>query len=191
MNLAFSSTEVYIKKTNIKKTWEKIYQECFGLRKNFSDINIPKKYDPKKHFPVIVAKGLTIKEVVKGMKFRVDSGTHELATINSRSDRTAKNGDYIVLFFKNIEADEELKGLSAQQLEAISHKGITWIERLLLEVLYYNITKKHLDCYNRTLCSGSRPIQSIFWNGIDGVLVSRWCYPDAGYKWLRSRTAIT
>ena len=175
----------------IIKTWEHIYQEWFGLKKDFSKIIIPKKYDPQKYFVVIVAKGLTYKQVILSMhkKFRVSLKFDELFNRSFQDDdRSADNNDYLVLFNRRIEADEELKLLTSEQLEDMGHKGITLFERLLLEVFYFNETREHLDCKKKTICTGSGR-HLIYWSGIDGILVLDWTY-DAGYEWCRPRTAI-
>jgi hypothetical protein len=67
-----------------------------------------------------------------------------------------RKGDYTVYFRDRVEADEELKSKSADDLSREGIKGITLEERLVLEIDYFNKTGKHLDIENVTLCSGSR-----------------------------------
>jgi hypothetical protein len=181
----------------IKATWQRIYKKWFGLQKDFSDLQVPEHYDPRKHFAVIVAQGLTMNQVVAVMKkrFKVYLYKEDLDASVIHNDRDAKNGDYIVLFNKNVEADEEFKNLSANQLKTINHKGITLMERLLLEILYFDRTKKHLDTSNWTLCSGSRYsdgyVPYVSWHSGYGELCVYWC--DSGYSrdYLRSRTVVS
>lgn len=146
--------------------WKKIYKKWFNLEKDFSNLQIPKNYDPKKHFAIIVAKGLTIKEVIIAIRnffsvylyveyFHIEN-IEDLDKNICQNDRTTEVGDYVVLFNKNVEADKEFVNLSANRLKVINHKGITLMERLLLEILYSDKTKKHLDIENKTLCAGSR-----------------------------------
>jgi hypothetical protein len=71
------------------------------------------------------------------------------------SDRTSKKS-YSIKVKANVEADEELKNLSAHDLKEKGIKGITLLERLVLEKDYFLKTGKHLDSDNITLCSGSR-----------------------------------
>ena len=59
-------------------------------------------------------------------------------------------------FKKNVEADEDLKNLSADDLKEKGEKGITLRERLIMELDYFKETGKHLDIRSSTLCSGSR-----------------------------------
>ena len=177
----------------IKETWKSIYREWFGLEKDFSNFYIPKHYDLNKNFSIIVPRELSISSCVDGIakKNLLNSYSTNLDERIIRNNRTSQNGDYIVLFKKNIEADEEFKNFSANQLEAVYHNGITLMERLLLGVLYFYETKKQLDVVNKTLCSGSRDLCGnvplvyyyegieIDWYGINGSS------PD-----LRSRVVI-
>ena len=75
-----------------------------------------------------------------------------------KDERHPKNGIYAVWFRDCVEADEELKNLSANMLreQEPKIKTITVIERQMLELVYYMETGKHLDIHNWTLCSGSR-----------------------------------
>jgi len=181
----------------IKATWQGLYKRWFGLQKDFSDLQVPENYDPRKHFAVIVAQGLTMNQVVVGMKkrFKVSLYEEDLDASVVHNDRTAENGDYIVLFNKNVEADEEFKNLSANQLKTMSHEGITLLERLLLEVLYFDRTKKHLDISNWTLCSGSRNsdgyVPFVHWLSSDGKLRVSWDDPVCSHVFLRSRSVVS
>lgn len=71
------------------------------------------------------------------------------------SDRTSKKA-YSIKVKANVEADENLKKLSANDLKEKGIKGITLLERLVLEKDYFLKTGKHLDIGNVTICAGSR-----------------------------------
>lgn len=181
----------------IKSTWQKIYKDWFGLKKDFSEIQTPQQYDPQKHFAIIVANGLMMKDIViaMGKKFKVYLYTENLDKDVNQNDRTAEGGDYIVLFERNIESDEEFKNFSANQLKTMNHKGITLMERLLLEVLYFNETKKHLDINNITLCSGSRyddgNVPNVNWNSDNDKLNVNWYNSGNSNDNLRSRVEVS
>ncbi|MFA5644142.1 MAG: hypothetical protein WC928_01285 [Patescibacteria group bacterium] len=181
----------------IKSTWQRIYKKWFGLEKDFSDLQVPEHYDPRKHFAVIVAQGLTKNQIVAEMrlKFKVSLHKEDLDTSVNHNDRDAKNGDYIVLFNRNIEADEEFKDFPADQLKVMNHKGITLMERLLLEILYFDRTKKHLDISNRTLCTGSRYsdgyVPRVRWCSSGGGLGVGRCSPGFSDYGLRSREVVS
>lgn len=186
-----------IQKKDPRKVWGKIYKEWFDLEKDFSNLKIPKHYNSKKHFLVIVAQGVAINHVFSAIrkKFEVYLYAEDLNYNVKQNDRTAEGGDYIVLFKRNIEADEEFKNLSANQLKTAGHKGITLTERLLLEVLYFTKTKKHLDIVNWTLCSGSHDadgrVPHVSWNSDYDELYVDWYYPAYSYDLLRSRAVVS
>ena len=73
-----------------------------------------------------------------------------------KNDRDPRNGAYVAWFRDRVEADEELRSVSAVQLEKDGISGITLLEREVMEYDYFNRTNGHLDINNMTLCSGSR-----------------------------------
>lgn len=181
--------------SDIKSVWTRIYKRYFNRRVNLVDVIIPDHYDPEKHFCVIVAKGITMNEVVKGLRklFTVSLYNEDLDANVTANDRIADK-DYAILFNKNIEADEEFKNLSANQLKEKSISGITLLERLLLEALYFSITLEHLDVNNVTLCCGSRysggSIPPVDWHSDDSKLRVSWYGPDFANDRLRARVAV-
>jgi len=181
----------------IKAIWQKIYKQWFNLEKDFSAFKVPENYDPKKHFAVIVSQGLTMNEIIVAMrkKFKVYLYTENLDENVNQNDRTLEGGDYIVLFNRNVEADKEFKNISANQLKTMSHKGITLMERLLLEVFYFNETKKHLDIDNVTLCSGSRCsggyVPHVHWDSDGDEVNVYWYDSDDSDDNLRSRAVVS
>ena len=94
-----------------------------------------------------------------------------------------------------MEADESNKNLSANQLAKRNHKGITLLERLLLEMGYFLATGKHLDEKNVTLCTGSRDsvggVPYVYWNSDDRKVYVRWYHPGDSDGGLRSRSAVS
>lgn len=112
-------------------------------------------------------------------------------TVNDRDPN--KTGSYVVSFAANVEADENLRNLSANQLAEQGVKGITLLERLILELAYFLTTGKHLDQINITLCSGSRRsdggVPLVHWRVDDRLLCVFWSYPDLARDHLRTRAA--
>jgi len=144
-------------KENFLSDWVNFYQEVFNLKVDLSGIKIPAK---RKGFDrlIIVAQGMTpqklydkCKELFPCWKY-TDKNLDEIVS----SERTSKNDPYAVWFRDRVEADEELKNLSANQLKDRSILGITLEERFLYELKYFKETGKHLDIQNITLCAGSR-----------------------------------
>lgn len=97
-------------------------------------------------------------------------------------------------FAHNIEADEELKSLSADDLKEKGIESITLRERLLMELQYFNETGKHLDIDNWTLCAGSRnsggSVPCLLWLADHCRLCVRWSNPGTRYPHLRARAAV-
>ncbi len=184
-------------KNEILTIWQKIYYEWFGMEIDISDFQIPENYNPEKHFLVLVAKDITINTVVKAMKkrFNVYLYTEDLNSDVTKNDRSSEGGHYLVLFNKNVEADEEFKNMSTNDLAKKGHKGIILLERLLLEVLYYSETKEHLDINNWTLCSGSRnsggDVPHVNWCSGNVKLFVNWYDSDYFYVGLRSRVVVS
>lgn len=94
-------------------------------------------------------------------------------------------------FKANIEADENLKNLSADDLKKKKIKGITLRERLLLELQYFKTTGEHLDIDNITLCSGSRysdgSVPDVYWSSFFRRLYVGGYGSDVTYPNLRAR----
>lgn len=107
------------------------------------------------------------------------------------SDRTTKKA-YSFQVKANIEADENLKNLSVNDLRKKGIVGITLLERLLLEIDYFKKIGKHLDLENVTLCSGSRRsggnVPSVDWS--DDRLEVFWFSTDFARGVLRTREVV-
>ncbi len=110
------------------------------------------------------------------------------------NDRHPKSGVYTVKMRRRIEADEEFKNLSADQLKERGHSGITLLEQLLLFLGYYVTTKQYLDVENWTLCSGSRYsvdyVPYVHWDPSHRRLYVSWTHRGYRYDDLRSREAV-
>jgi len=73
----------------------------------------------------------------------------------NKNDRNPRKDSYVVSFRRSVEADEENRNLSTDDLKNRGDKGITLLERLLLELGYFAATGQHLDIESVTLCAGS------------------------------------
>ncbi|MBU1173475.1 MAG: hypothetical protein KKD44_28240 [Proteobacteria bacterium] len=106
-----------------------------------------------------------------------------------KSDRSGK---YEIDFKPNIEADEDYKNMSANEIKEKGIRGITLEERLLLELQYFRETGKHLDINDWTLCAGSRYsdgcIPAVYW--FYDKLKVNYYRPDSHYDCLRARAAV-
>ena len=97
-------------------------------------------------------------------------------------------------YFKDdVEADDEYKNMSADELDEKGIQGITLRERLIMELQYFNETGNHLDIENITLCSGSRNsdgnVPSVDWDTGNREVYVGYYGPDRSDPCLRARTA--
>ena len=110
-----------------------------------------------------------------------------------RSERTGKDGAYAVWFRDTVEADEDLRNLSANSLDKKGIPGIILEERFLMELKYFKEIGGHLDIKNITLCSGSRfsdgSVPRVDWHS--GGLGVGWCNPGDSGDNLRSRREVS
>ncbi len=180
-------------KNEILTIWQKIYYEWFGMEIDISDFQIPETYNPEKHFLVLVAKEISISAVVLAIekRFNIYLCAEGLDT-SMKSDRSPQYGSYLILFNCNIEIEQ---GLSAKDLVKKGHKGITLLERLLLEILHYSKTKQHLDIDNWILCFGSCDYEGFIpilrWDSVDNCLDFAWEIFDNPHSVLCSRFVVS
>ncbi len=104
-----------------------------------------------------------------------------------------RNGDYMIEFADNIEADEYTRYWSAKEVKERGIQGITLSERLKMEIEYFKKTGKHLDNENITLCTGSHDndngVPKVNWDS-DRLDVG-WYDSDCSNNDLRTRVVIT
>jgi len=177
-------------------TWQKFYKKVFeGVVVDFSNIHIPER-PGKDWWLIIVAKGMTPERLFQKCREKfgawkwTDDGLDKIVI----SDRTAKSWHYAIWVKANVEADEEFRNMSANQLKEQGHNGITLEERLVLELFYFWKTKKHLDIQNWTLCTGSRcsdgRVPGVGWRD-DGKLDVSGCNSGNAHDRLRSRQVVS
>ena len=173
------------------KEWQTLYRELFGQEKDFSALKIPERKEGVTRL-IVVAQGMNpnrifnkLKELMPAWKYRDN--------LDSITSIRKTDQDYAVWIRDRVEADEELKNKSVNELE--QSKSITLEERLLLEIKYFRETGKHLDVENITFCAGSRDsggsvpfVDWRRWRG--GVNVDRYNPGNAGGDF-RSRLVVS
>ncbi len=116
-----------------------------------------------------------------------------LDNVVRKNDRDPRAGAYVAWFRDRVEADEELKNLSALNIEEKKIPGITLLEREVMEYDHFNRTGGHLDINNITLCTGSRygdgHVPLVDWRG--GEMDVYGCLPRYADGNLRSRQQFT
>ena len=174
--------------------WADFYKEVFGLELDFSGIVVPER-KPGFDRLLVIAQGMTpqrlfdkCKELFPSWKY-MDEHLDEVI----KSDRTSQNGHYAIWVRDRVEADEENKNLSADDLKKRNSAEITLEERTLYELKFFKETGKHLDIKNWTLCPGSRgsdgDVPSAGW-GDDGFRVY-WYYTVDHSDRCQSRSVVS
>lgn len=187
-------SKMFVPAGNTLAGWERFLDKYFGMK---LDLHGPAVPEHRSGFDrvIVVPQGLTLNRTVEvcRSKLKVYTYRDDLDGDVTVNDRTALNGTYAIRVRDRVEADEELKNLSADDLAGRSIAGITLLERLVLELKYYDETGKHPDIQNWTLCSGSRhsggAVPCVYWSG--GGLCVDWCPPRRASSGLRAREVVS
>lgn len=159
--------ELFIPDVNVEQLlekWHQHYKDIYSVDVTFSGIQVP-EFQPGFGWLIPPIPEIPTNVVwEQGCRANFPCRSHhgdDLESAISTNDRSYTNGTYIVWVRDRVEADVELKNLSARQLKDKGISGITIDERLRLEVFYWWNTGgknngKHLDFHNVTLCNGSR-----------------------------------
>jgi len=177
-----------------RRQWEKFYQEFFGLTVDLSAVKIP---DVQADFSrlIIVMPGITLNAAMDACKKRFPTWQYydDLDKSVTKNDRTAAGGAYAVWLRNRVEADEEHSNKSANELAGQNFKGITLLERIIMELEYFGRTGQHLDIQNVTLCSGSRisvgRVPFAYWG--DGRFYVNTFSAGYSFSYLRAREAVS
>ena len=150
------------------------------------------------HWNIPALKGVTCDKVVETFRelgVNVQTCCGDLDANTPVNDRDPDNGSYWISCKATVEADEELKNLSANVLKERNIQGLTLLERLLLGLAYYLTANNHLDIKNTTYCIGSRyldgDVPSVGWGSGAREIQVGWCNPDGRFGNLRARAAVS
>lgn len=196
--LAKVLTEALMPSADLEKfltDWQRFYGAFFAMGLDLSQVQIPQQ-QPSFTRLIVVAQGLTPNRVfeVCQQHFSCWRYTEDLdETTKGRNDREPVE-HYAIWVRDRQEADEELNNLSAKQLKEKNVQGIVLLERLLLELKYWDETNQHLDVDNVTLCAGSRDsdglVPSVAWYDI-GRLEVREFFPRNTSPTIRARAVVS
>jgi hypothetical protein len=177
----------------LRADWQEFYEKVFGLVKDFPNLAIPLKPEGDWRL-LIVAEGMTPEKLYGKCKELFPSWKYADNLNTVVSDRKTDK-DYCVWVRDRVEADEEMKNLSANDLARTDLKGITLEERLVYELKYFRETGSHLDAANWTLCTGSRVrdggVPGVYWSRTSGEMDVYWYNPDNRRDCLRTRVAVS
>ena len=181
---------------NLIAGWEKFYEKR-GWKVDFSDLVIPEKPDGWRH--IFVPEGMTPQGgydlCLKDFKCWKYCGDKSLNDVVAHEDRAAEKGSYVILVRDRLEADEENKNRSANDLAKANFSGITLTERLVFEDKVYDETKQHLDVSNWTYCTGSRysdgNVPSVSGSSYFSEMYVNYAYSAYSHDSLRSRQTVS
>ena len=132
------------------------YEEFFGFVPDISTISMSMGYRDF-NCPIVRPKGISVNLVWDVCKKRFKCWQYDGFDLESllRESERGEMKETSVRFFRTcVEADEETKNRSVNDIARL--RGITLLERLIMELKYFSETGEHLDIESWTLCSGSR-----------------------------------
>lgn len=179
--------------SSIQDEWTEFYRKYFRISVDFSGVSIPEEQAGFTR-TLFIPEGLTINQVIKAMNkcFPVWTYRDDLDQDVIVNDRNSTQS-YAISVRDRVEADEELKNLSAKDLQKQGINTLTLPERLVYEIKYWSETTEHLDVTNITLCAGSRyrlgDVPYVDWDG-DELRVN-YCIPSDACDDLRARAAVS
>lgn len=177
--------------------WSKFLKEVFKTGLPSQKKIILPKTRPGFGWGVLVPRQITIEGSVGSYSdiCPVWRRTNENLDKVTNSVRDANKGTYACWFRDRIEADEEYKKKSANDIKIAGINGITLLERLLLGRWFYWKTNKHLDIVSITRCDGSRHlggnVLSVSFVRYIGELYVDNYHSDSADDGLRSREAVS
>lgn len=181
------------------QAWHKFYAD-HGASPDFSGLVIPTRQPAGFDRLLVVSKGMTPQGGYDlcGRLFKVWKWTGKSLdeVVDWQNDQRVPLGAaYAVWVRDRIEADEELKDISANDIKNRGILAETLIERELHEAIFFYEKKKHLDINNPTLCTGSRcrdgDVPSVGWSSCFSELGVRRFLPDNSSSILRSRQVVS
>ena len=196
-----STPKDYLKE---RKEWEKFYQTHFKDKVDLSQVKIPQKPKGNNWRLIFIKKGLTIEATFQKCKklFNAWKYTNEpLDEVVTQNTRTPTQ-HYAIWVKDGQEPDEEYQNQSTQEADPDMKIGITLLERLILEIKYYEENKekrenkeKHLDIKGLTYCAGSRDayggVPGVYGGGGDSKLRVGWCNLDYSFPECGLRVAVS
>ena len=176
--------------------WHNFYRKFFGEKYDFSKVRISA---PQPGFDriIIVAKGMTPNKVFEVMQkhFPCRRYTEDLDKATHGLNEREPVEHYAIRVRNRVEADEELKNLSANQIRAKGLTTETLLERELHGLKVFDETGEYLDTNNVTYCAGSRDsdgdVPSVDWGRMLREVSISWYDPRYAHGNLRARAVVS
>ncbi len=175
--------------------WKKFYKEVLGLDLKERE-DIP-DYKQGFDFLMFITKSLTHKMISDGEK-KLGMSTWKYGDdldkdMDQGKEERNITKSYAIWIKDSIEVPKDLKNLSALDIEKQKIQTMTLLERRLLELFYFRLTKHHLDINSTTLCSGSRysdgSVPGAGWSA--GKFYVDWCRTSDSFSRLRARAVVS
>ncbi len=177
-----------------KEQWRKFYQKHFSLELNFAELIVPDKPAEGNWRLLIIAQGLTMNQVYDSMSkafkcWRYNDDLDAKVPKNARDTKTV----YAIWVRDGVEPDEKYLGKSTNQADPNMTIGVTLLERMIHEIVYFDETGNHLDIKGVTFCTGSRHsvgiVPCVDWD--DGRVRVHWCDLDGSDSDCGLREAVS
>jgi hypothetical protein len=188
----FAKTDPY---RALLDAWVTFYRDEFGIVLDPAAVRIPEHRDGFDRL-IVVAPGITIERVLAQCQkyFKVWRWTNDDLDKLTESVRSAADGLYAVWVRDRVEADEEHKNKSYNDLQKAGVPGITLLEYVLLHLQHYRVTGQHPDASNITLCTGSLyrggGVSRAYWHPGFGKFCVSWYDRGHAPPYLRCREAV-
>lgn len=181
------------------RAWQLLYREVFSIELDFVGFTVPAERSGFNRL-IVVAAGMTPNRIFAAMQKIFPKPpwryTEDLdAALDPERQQRTTDRTYAIWCRDRVEADEELKHRSAEDLDREALRRLTLEERLLYEIKFFRETGEHLDVRNITRCDGSRDrdgsVPSVSFNPATGGVSVDWSRPDDRYDSVRARAAVS
>ena len=139
--------------------WQDFYKKFFGLTLDLSGLQIPERVEGFDRL-IVISKGIHLNQVwnvhEKRDIPRWQWWTGSLEKAMQESERGQVKETYAFWVRDAVEADEDLKNLSAVEIAEQKIDTENLLERLIHGFKHFDETGKYLDVINVTLCASSR-----------------------------------
>jgi len=175
--------------------WADFYRRIFGKEIDLNNLHVPAKPEYE-CWPIVMVLNISNNDAFDACKKQFSKAWRYVDDLNTVSDVVKRpEGSYVVWVKAFVEADPDLTNVSAEKIIERGLNTLTLCERLILELKYFDETKRHLDINNWTLCAGSRyaggSVPYVSWGGSDAGLVVSWCSVGGADPGLRARAAVS
>ena len=143
--------------SEVREKWQNFYKFHFNWDVDFSQIIIPVKPKEGNWRLLFIPKGMTLNLAFKICeKLFVSSKYYDdLDKAISKNIRDTSS-HYTIWVPDEVEPEQKFLGKSTRESDPDMKIGVTLLERIIFEIIYFTETGKHLDVKGLTFCSGSR-----------------------------------